>query len=174
MTERTDLVRTPIFPLYSDVRQLLTLLDGVPKPLVTGLIQRVHDQMGTPQNPVDWSDPDTWIPERLAGDQAAFAQRIWHQTDHTVNPRYIDGAYLFINSEKLLVPDAARIYHLSARGTAFLQDDPALVRELDTHEGLPQLLEILATKTRAMRGGPLTGVECLSGRAFTVRHAHDR
>lgn len=152
MNEQTTFVRTPLFPLYSEVRHLLTLLDGVSKPLVTGLIQRVHDQMGTPQAPVDWSDPDSWIPERLANDQAELALRIWQLTDHAVNPRHIYGSYLFINSERLLVPDGAHIYRLSARGTAFLHDDPALLRELDTHEGLPQLLEILATKTRAKRG----------------------
>lgn len=152
MTERTDIVRTPLFPLYSQVRHLLTLLDGVPKPVVTGIIQSVHDQMGTPQDPVDWSDPDTWIPERLTGDQAALARRIWERTQHAVNPRYIDGPYFFINNEGLLVPDSTRTYRLSARGTAFLTDDPTLMREVDTHEGLPQLLQILATKTRAMRG----------------------
>ena len=152
MAERTDLVRTPYFPLYSEVRHLLTLLDGVPKPVVTGLIKSMHEQMGTPQDPADWSNPDIWIPERLSGDQAALALRIWQKTEHTVSPRYIDGSYYFINNERLLVPDSANIYRLSDRGKAFLQDDPTLMHELDTHEGLPQLLQILATKTRAMRG----------------------
>jgi len=31
MAERTDLVRTPHFPLYINVKHLLTLFDGVPK-----------------------------------------------------------------------------------------------------------------------------------------------
>lgn len=169
MEERTDLVRTPHFPLYSGVRHLLTLLDGRPKPTVTGMIQRVHQQMGTPQDPVDWSDPDTWIPERLTGDEAALAQRIWQQSAHTVNPRHIYGGYLFINNEGLLVPDSARVYRLSPRGAAFLQDDPALLRELDTHEGLVQILQILATKTRAMRGDILP-----EWSAFLAEHSRFR
>lgn len=152
MEERTDCVRTPFFPLYSEVHHLLILLDGVPKPTVTGLIQSVHNQMGTPQDPVDWSDPDSWIPERLTGEEAVLAQRIWQQSAHAVNPRYIYGAYLFINSERLLVPDSTKVYRLSPRGVAFQRDDATMLHELGTHEGLPQLLPILATKTRVMRG----------------------
>src|SRR5690242_13638701 len=86
MAERTDLVRTPHFPLYVNVKRLLTLFDGVPKSVVTGLIQSVHSQMGTPQDPVDWTDPDTWIPQRLSGAQADLAMRIWQHTQHKLNP----------------------------------------------------------------------------------------
>lgn len=166
MTERTDLVRTPFIPRYAEVRHLLTLLDGVLKPVVTGLIQSLHEQMGTPQDPVDWSNPDTWIPERLTGDQAALAWRIWQQTEHTVSPRYLDGSYYLIDTEGSLVPDSANVYRLSDRGKAFLQGDPALLREVDTHEGLLQLLQMLATKTRAMRGDVLP-----EWSAFLVEHS---
>ena len=152
MTERTDLVRTPHFPLYRNVKHMLAFLDGVPKSLVSGMMQNIFSQMGTPQDPVDWTDPDRWIPQRLSGDQSDFATRIWQQTHHTLNPRHIYGEYLFINSEALLDLDGAHTYHLNARGAAFQRDDPALIRELDEHEGLLQLLQILSTKTRAMRG----------------------
>lgn len=169
MNERTDLVRTPHFPLYSEVRLLLSVLDGMSKPVVTGMIYSLFDQMGTPQNPVDWTDPDSWIPERLAGEQAELARRIWQQSQHTVNPRHVYGSYLFINGEGLLEPDAAHVYHLTERGHAFLLDDSDLLREVDTHEGLPQLLQILATKTRAMRGDLLP-----EWRAFLDEHSKFR
>ena len=61
MTHSAHKVRTPLFPIYSEVRQLLTILDDVPKKSVTQMIYAIRDQNGTPQNPVDWSDPDTWI-----------------------------------------------------------------------------------------------------------------
>lgn len=169
ITERSDIVRTPHFPLYVNVKHLLTLFDGVPKSVVTGLIQSVHSQMGTPQDPVDWTDPDNWIPQRLSGAQADLAMRIWQHTQHKLNPRYIRGEYLLIRSENLLDLDRASIYHLNARGAAFLRDNPAIIREIDEHEGLIQLLQILATKTRAMRGDLLP-----EWRQLLDEHSHFR
>ena len=46
-------VRTPLFPPYSEVRQLLTILEGVPMASVTSMRNAIFDQTGTPQNPVD-------------------------------------------------------------------------------------------------------------------------
>ena len=145
-------VRTPHFPLYSTVRNMLGILPGMPKATLKSMMRVIDEQTGTPQNPVDWSDPDTWISERLSGAEADLARRIWVETERTVNPRHIHGAYFFINRYELLVPDAAGVYHLSVRGQAFLDNDVEVVRELDEAEGLPQLLAILATKTRAKRG----------------------
>jgi restriction system protein len=34
----------------------------------------IWEQRGTPQNPVDWSDPDAWISERLTGEDAEMAE----------------------------------------------------------------------------------------------------
>jgi restriction system protein len=151
MIEQTHKVRTPDFPLYSEVRQLLTILQGVPRATVTKMNAALWEQMGTPQNPVDWSEPATWIDERLKGDQAKLAWRIWEESQHTVNPRYIYGSYFFINTYKLLVPDAQGAYQISAQGKAFLTKDLSVIRQLDEDEGLLQLLTILSTKKRAKR-----------------------
>ena len=59
MSEENFKVRTPWFRPYSDVRMLLTLLQGVSKAAVRSMISALDEQTGTPQNPVDWSDPDT-------------------------------------------------------------------------------------------------------------------
>jgi restriction system protein len=67
-------VRSPIFPTYSEVRQLLTLWDGVAKSDVLRMIQQIHDQTGTPQKPLDWSEPDVWIVERLDGNYYVITQ----------------------------------------------------------------------------------------------------
>ena len=152
MTDKNYKVRTPLFPLYSEVRQLLTILEGVPKKSVTQMIYAIRDQTGTPQNPVDWSDPDSWISERLQGEEAALAGRIWHESGGTVNPRHIYGAYLFINNFELFSLDPAGIYRLGQRGRDFLAAAPQLLSELDEAEGMRQLLGILATKTQAKRG----------------------
>lgn len=152
MTENAYKVRTPLFPPYSWVRATMQALEGVAKSDVTRLIQSIWQQTGTPQNPVDWSEPDKWIVERLSGEDAALAAKIWQQSGHLVNPRHVYGSYLFINTYDLLVPDAQGIYHLSERGQGFLANDPATVQVLDEAEGLLKLLSILATKNQAKRG----------------------
>jgi restriction system protein len=152
LTDVATRVRTPLFPPYSQVRQLLTIWEGVPKASVMSMRNAISDQTGTPQQPVDWSDPDAWIDERLSGDEEKLARRIWEESNRTVNPRHIAGAYLFINGHDLLVSDATGVYGLTDRGQAFQEGDEEVVREIDDAEGLPQLLAILATKTRAKRG----------------------
>ncbi len=151
MSEENFKVRTPWFRHYSDVRTLLTLLQGVSKAAVKSMVSALDEQTGTPQNPVDWSDPDTWIAERLHGNDAQLAQHIWQGSHHTVGPRYIAGALYLIHLYALLVPDVDGIYRITERGQLFLENDPPTVREIDEAEGILQLLTILATKSQAKR-----------------------
>lgn len=116
------------------------------------MISDIMDQTGTPQNPVDWSDPDTWIAERLTGASAVLAKRIWEESNHELNPRYTRGPYFLINGFELLAPDGSGVYHLTGRGQAFLDGNAEVVREIDDAEGIAELLSMLATKTSAMRG----------------------
>ncbi|NYT10424.1 MAG: restriction endonuclease [Methanosarcinales archaeon] len=152
MTEHAKRVRTPWFPPYSSVAQLLTILDGVAKSKVADMLSAMWDQRGTPQNPTDWSDPDVWITERLSGDSITLARCIWEKSNHNVNPRHIQGATNFANNYGLLIVDSEGVYRLSERGKSFLDKDPDVLRELDDTEGILQLLLILAPKTRAKRG----------------------
>jgi restriction system protein len=152
MTENALKVRIPWFPPYSFVGQLLTILDGVSKARVADMMSAMWDQRGTPQNPTDWSDPDAWITERLTGESAILASRIWEESSRIVNPRYIQGVTNFMNIYGLLIADREGVYKLSERGRGFLDKDPDILRELDDAEGILQLLLILAPKTRAKRG----------------------
>ncbi len=77
---------TPWFRPYSDVRMLLTLLQGIYKATVRSMASALDEQKGTPQNPVDWSDPDTWIAEHLQGNDAQLAHHIWQESHHTYEP----------------------------------------------------------------------------------------
>ena len=90
-------VRMPLFPEYSRLTQLLKAFSGLERANVVHLINSIRDQTGTPQNPVDWSDPDTWISEKLKGSDADIASQIWNDSKQTINPRYLYGSYLFIN-----------------------------------------------------------------------------
>ena len=85
-------VRTPLFPSYEEVSKLIQIWDGVPRETVLGMIYSVHEQTGTPQNPVDWTEPDKWIGERLEGKHRDLANRIWKESGGTANPRHIYGS----------------------------------------------------------------------------------
>ena len=106
-------VRIPLFPTYSTVQSVMNTINGVPKQSVTRLIQNIWAQTGTPQKPVDWSEPDKWIPDRLTDEDASLAKRIWEESRHEVNPRHIYGVYLLINNYALLSPDNEGNYRLS-------------------------------------------------------------
>lgn len=116
------------------------------------LIRVLYEQMGTPQNPVDWTDPDQWIPDRLSGENRALAQYIWTNSGKTVNPRYLDGSHMLKLVHQFLKPDTNDIYQLTVTGEGFLANDPATVRKVDHTEGIPQLLGILARHSPAKRG----------------------
>src|SRR5436305_426609 len=128
MSEDNVQVRTPWLPLYSDVRMLLTLLQGVSKAPVRSMVSAIDEQKGTPKNPVDWSEPDTWITERLQGNDAKLAQHIWQNSQHSVSPRYIAGALFLIRTYGLLIPDEEGIYQISERGRLFLEKDSQTIR----------------------------------------------
>lgn len=144
------LVRTPLFPLYSDLRACVRAWADEPVSLVLDLHNKLMELTGTPQSPVDWTDPDTWIPERLSGEHARLARKLWETSGKRTNPRHVYGAYLLINSAGLLEQEQG-VYRLTGRTKAFLADDPALIEELDRNEGLPRILALLAEKASAKR-----------------------
>ena len=151
MTEKHYIVRMPLFPLYSEVKVLIDVWNGIPRSTVLGMINAIVEQTGTPQNPVDWTDPDTWIPERLKDDSATLAAAVWQKSYGKINPRHTYGSYLFINSNNLLTEDQAGNYRISETGQGFLTDAQDVIKEIDEQEGIPQLLGILEPKTTAKR-----------------------
>lgn len=146
-----NIVQAPIFPTYADVGFAIRSLDGEPLRRVRDTMTAIYDQAGTPQSPVDWSDPDTWITERLTGDLQGLARKVWEGSKKTLNPRYLYGCYLFINRMKLL-DQYGGVYQLGERGKKFLAGDEAVLRELDAVEGLPKLLSLIAERSPCKRG----------------------
>lgn len=149
MTEK--IVRTPLFPLYSEVRACVSAWNGEEVKAVRDMINTIFSMTGTPQDPVDWSNPQTWIPERLNGESERLAQLLWSSSGGIANPRHVYGCYLFINSMELL-EQSNGVYRLRQRGQAFLDGNPALIAELDAEEGIPRVLALVAQKTKAKRG----------------------
>lgn len=148
MTNNIHRVRTPFLPSNSRIHSLLEIFDGVAKKEVLSLRTAIQDATGTPQKPLDWTDPDTWIDERLTGENALLAHRIWSESKKSANPRHLSGGYLFINTFDLLEPDPMGIYRLTDRGRRFLSNDTDTIRELDDLEGMIKLLNIIAIRGR--------------------------
>ena len=151
MGKQTLKVRTPQFPLYSEVRYLLQIFDGIAQSAIKKMLKTIEEQTGTPRHPVDWTDPESWIHKRLSGETADLAAKIWQESKNEVNPRHVYGSYLFINNNNLLADNVFGVYQITPRGQAFLDNDPKILAEIDDNEGIPNLLGILAGKTAAKR-----------------------
>ena len=149
--KHANIVQAPIFRTYVDVGFVIRSLYGEPWRRVRDAMTAIYDQAGTPQSPVDWSDPDTWITERLTGDIRGLARNVWEASRKTLNPRYLYGCYLFIKRMTLLDQDGG-VYQLGERGRKFLVTDEAVHRELDALEGLPKLLSLVAERSPCKRG----------------------
>src|SRR5947199_9911065 len=93
---------TPDLPTYSNARHFLRIMDGVPYALYRSTYNAIWEQRGNPQETASWTDPDNWIPQRLKGDEQALALRLWRESSHALNPRYLRGArYLTIEHQIL-------------------------------------------------------------------------
>lgn len=150
--ERRRYVKTFWYPLYSDVRNLIQIWDGIPKASVIGMNKAIAEQTGTPQNPVGWSNPDDWIPNILSGEYQELALRIWVDSNNTVNPRYANEPYVLIKNYELLSVDSQGMYFIGDYGKKFLDEDREFVHQIDTIEGLPKVLAILASHSPARSG----------------------
>ena len=150
----TRRVRVEFLPTYAEVRGLLRVWLARPKTQVTGLYTKLWGLRGTPQNPVDWKDPDTWIAERVADEDRELADAIWTQTG--VNPRYINEHWKLTWTYELLVEDADGKLELTERGSDFIDHEFGKAEAfLDEQEGLFELLTIVAEAGSAPRAALL-------------------
>jgi restriction system protein len=124
-------VITPLFPTYDQTRAMMNAVAGCSVKAVRNMITAIQEQTGTPQNPVDWSEPDNWIKERLSGEDAKIAWQIWKMDNHILNPRHSYGCYMFINNPlfDLMQTHEDGGWYPSEQGRLFLDNDEAtLVR----------------------------------------------
>ena len=147
-------VRVPYYPLYSEVRHLLHVWPGRSKKQVTGLRAAIIRLRGTRQEVVDWTDPDTWISERLEGGDRELAQAIWDRSKRTVNPRHTYGHWLLTQRYGLLCADGGDTLQLTEAGQDFLEQPGGEAEfDIDEAEGLITLLSIVADNGPARAGG---------------------
>lgn len=136
-------VRIPHYPAHEELCAVLPVWRGERRELVTGLKSEVLSLTGTPSDPLDWTDPDAWIPERLAGDFLRLALKTWRTAK--VNPRHMTGHWSLASRYELLVPGKRGLLELGKRGRALVAEPfgPAL-RHIDEQEGVLRLLEIVS------------------------------
>ena len=146
-------VRIPLFPSYTYVRGLLSVLDNLPRSDIQGLLNSLAELRGTPQEPEDWSDPDEWIERKLQGNSRNLAKAIWDKSHHRVNPRHLYGSWYLVKGYGLLTEDAQGILHVTEYGQDFLDNQTGeTVVYVDQGEGLIRLLGILVEKGAGKRG----------------------
>ena len=140
-------VRVVWFPTYREVRHLLGVWPGRSKTQITKLQSTIMQQTGTPDDPVSWSDPDAWIPERLSGESRKLAYAIWEGSDKTVNPRHTAGSWSLIRHYALLTEDSDGNLQLTDRGHSFIdQAFGSAETFIDQKEGLIDLLGIVGDR----------------------------
>ena len=149
-------VRVPYYPVHSELRELLRVWPGRRRKQVTGLRAKIVELGGTRKQAVDWTDPGTWIPDRLVGDDRELAQAIWDESMGTVNPRHIYGHWLLAQRYALLSEDGDGFLQLTEAGRDFLEQvNGETESAVDEAEGLIKLLSIVADKGPA-RAAALT------------------
>ncbi len=143
--ETEQRVRIPWFPMYRKARHLLQVWAGRPKKQITGLQATLSELRGTPQKPVNWTDPDTWILERLSGDDQDLAWAIWTKSGKAVNPRYTNGTWHLSQKYELLEDDTDGNLRLTRTGQNFINHERGETEAfLDAQEGLAKLLTLVA------------------------------
>jgi restriction system protein len=138
---------TPGLPVYPQARHFLRILDGVPYTRYRSMYNTIREQRGNPQEIVSWTDPESWIPERLQGEEQALALRIWRESKRELNPRYLRGSWYLNSKHDLMVRDNQDILCVTERGRQFLQQpDSAIVAEIDSYEGNLTILRLVAER----------------------------
>ena len=136
---------TTLLPTYAEAASLIGALNGVPRNDVRALVSTLMSLTGTPQQTLDWLNPEEWVPARLQGDQASLAVKIWHGTNGLVNPRHMRGHLYFIQRHTLLDVDNSGTFRMSDRSKRFINQDKELLLDIDRIEGLSFLIQQIAS-----------------------------
>jgi restriction system protein len=144
---------TPSMPVYKDARLFLRIMDGVPYTLYRRTYNQIIDHRGSPQEQVDWRNPDVWIPHLLSDDEAKLALRLWKESGYALNPRHLRGSWYLTTKHELLRENEEGVLHVTERGREFLEDaNSGTVAEIDAFEGILTVLRLVAERGPGKRG----------------------
>jgi restriction system protein len=146
-------VRTPHYPTQEEIRHAIPAWAGLRRDAITGMRAAIYKQAGTVSENVDWTDPDTWIDQRLQGEARKVARRTWEKSNKTVNPRHAVGVWLLISNYELLSDANTEVLEVSPSGRDFLAHEGGeTARQIDETEGVLWLLRAVVERGHAARG----------------------
>lgn len=138
------MIKIPLYPGYSTTIALLKIINGMPVRDFKNMWNTVLELRGTPQNTVDWTNPDEWIDVRLSGKDREIAQKVWAESQKTLNPRWTRGEQ-FLISGYYLISECNGIYELTKDGEEFVgNSENRIMQKIDIEEGLIQVLRQLS------------------------------
>lgn len=138
------MIKIPLYPDYSMTIMLLKIIAGMPVVDFKNMWNTIWGLRGTPQNTVDWINPDEWIDQRLSGKDKEIANKIWQESNKKVNPRWTRGCQFLISGYNLISEDNGT-YQLTNVGKDFVSNQTSdVVKKIDTEEGLIQILRQLS------------------------------
>lgn len=143
------LALTPHFPTYQQACEFVRTVDGIPLAALHSMMSAIRQQMGTPQEQVDWTEPDTWISTRLGGQDADLARRMWSESRGVVNPRHVRGTLTLARRHELIEVDAGGVCRKTPIGDAYMTGDLVTHQRIDGLEGVDRVLLLLSSRTSA-------------------------
>jgi restriction system protein len=159
----------PRLPTFSQLRGYLTAIDGIDVADLESLEAAIRALWGTPQEPVSWENPESWIEERLKGTDQSLARRIWSASNHRINPRYLRGPGV-VAERYDLIEEVQGNWVVTAAGKDLLSSEfGATERGIDLQEGMAEVLKLIQVKPNARRGDLLPG-----WRDFVLGHSSIR
>lgn len=145
------MVKIPLFPSYIQTQLLIKCLSNKIETEYKSMWNAIYSLRGTPQEPVDWQNPDQWIPERLSGTDGDLALMIWKESNRQVNPRYVQGIQFLIDGYDLLKSEQGK-FKITERGEIFISGlDNEIINEIDMEEGCVFILYLCSINREATR-----------------------
>ncbi len=134
----------PHYPKNEEVHLVLPAWDGAPGGAISRMLSAMWEHTGTPTSPVDWTDPDSWIGERLEGESQDWARRTWEGSKKRVSPRYCDPHWHVIRIYQLLESNDGTL-RLTDAGRDFLEHpEGETARWIDLDQGILLILRLVA------------------------------
>lgn len=154
MTEELSRISpTADFPTYSGTRTFLTVIDGLNSDVFQSMWAHIWGQRGSPQENMDWTNPEKWIPERLSGHEQEIALHLWRKSNGVVNPRHMHGYWNLANRDGFFLIDLDKCFQITPIGQDFiLNEESELISRIDQRDGILNLLLIISEHNPGKRG----------------------
>jgi predicted transcriptional regulator len=140
-------------PDIKEFRNFVNTIDGLNIKILKRFSDQIDESTGTPQEPMDWKDPDKWI-ERFYRDKVLdektreIAEEILKSG---LNPRYWNYEKSRLAFRHGLIEKKSGRYFTTEKGKKFADGDEQAITEYLFENGILKVLEFLNEETGASR-----------------------